>query len=139
MKNPAFRFALGLVAAFALGFLSGCASSSAAGGEAKILQRVLSEVLPPDFSGPVHLEHRNQYFDLAIDAGGVRQAGGVWQWDWLEYERKSHFPLFSGLAWASSGRVRLGARPAGTIPAPAAFPFGVVNSTPAAAPAAVRP
>ena len=93
-------------------FLAGCATASAQKSDASLVQSVLGKMLPGDFAGPVHLEHRNQYFTIVIDAGDVRRVGDKWTWRWLTYERNSHFPLFSGLAWSSTGKVRLGAAPA---------------------------
>lgn len=110
--NQIRKYAVLVIVGFLLGFVTGCATVSATGEDSKIVQAVLEKLLPSTFVGPVHLEHRNQYFDLTVDADNVRKgADGQWVWDSLTYERQSHFPIFSGLTWSSTGKVRLGAKP----------------------------
>ncbi len=79
------------VAAFALGFLAGCAS--AVGDDHRsIIQAALNRALPPTFTGPAHVEHKNPYIDVTIDAGNLRRnPEGIWEWDWLEYRRNGRF------------------------------------------------
>lgn len=83
--------------------LAGCMS-------APPIQKILDDVLAPSFTGPAHFSHTNDYFSVIIDAGNLRRVEGRWSWDWLEYERQSHFPIFSGLTWSSTGKVRVGQR-----------------------------
>lgn len=91
-------------------FLTGCATATrGTQSDATLIQSVLDKLLPADFNGPIELSHANQYFDLTIRGADVhKNAGGQWTWTWLEYERNSHFPIFSGVQWSSSGKVRLG-------------------------------
>lgn len=112
MKTPAL-VAL-LLAAAAVLFLAGCVTGRRASADGPLIQTVLAAMLPADFAGPVHLEHRNQYFTIVIDAANVRRVDDKWTWEWLEYERTSSIPLFSGVTWSSTGKVRLGAPP--TLP-----------------------
>jgi hypothetical protein len=99
-----------ILAALIVAFFAGCATAGRTQStDATLIQGVLDKMLPPDFAGPIDVSHVNQYFTIAIKAGNVhRNADGKWTWDWLEYERNSHFPLFSGLTWSSTGKVRLG-------------------------------
>lgn len=95
---------------FVLGFVSGCATAASTGDDGRLVQRILSAILPPDFSGPVSFRRSDMLMDWDIQAGGVRRntETGLWTWDWLTYERKSHFAIVSGLSWNSTGVVRLG-------------------------------
>jgi hypothetical protein len=107
--TPIRKGLLVLLTGFILGFFTGCATASKGDAEdANLIQRIFTKLLPADFAGPVHLEHRNQYFSITIDGVNVRQVDGRWTWDALSYARNSHFPLFSGVTWSSSGRVNLG-------------------------------
>lgn len=99
------------LAAALVAFLAGCATATTQRSDSSLIQTVFEKMLPADFSGPVKLEHRNQYFTITIEAGAVRRVGERWTWDWLTYERQSHFPIFSGLTWSSTGKVRLGTPP----------------------------
>jgi hypothetical protein len=90
---------------------AGCASRPADSGS--FIQGVLNAVLPDDFKGPAQFSHANQYFTIDVTAGGLAKVNGRWTYTWLEYDRKSHFPIFSGLTWGSTGKVRLGERKEG--------------------------
>jgi hypothetical protein len=92
-----------------LAFFTGCATVSRS--DSTLIQPLLDKLLPADFSGPIDVEHSNQFFTISIQAGNVRKQDGRWVWDWLSYERKSHFPIFSGLTWSSTGKVHLGQPP----------------------------
>lgn len=109
MKTPAILVLILAVAA--LLFLSGCITGRRASADGPLIVTVLDAMLPADFSGPVHLEHRNQYFTIVIDGADVHRVEGKWTWTWLEYERTSSIPLFSGVTWSSTGKVRLGSPP----------------------------
>lgn len=81
--------------------LQGCATTGKK--SLFLVQSVLDQTLPPDFSGDVAFRHDNPYIHLFIRAGNVRRgASGMWTWDWLTYQR-------SGL---SQGSVILGTPPA---------------------------
>lgn len=109
--NYARRIDLPTLAVILLGLIClvlqpGCVSASSATADAGLLQGVLDKVLPADFNGPAHVSHRNAYFDITIDAGGLHRTEKGWTWTWLTYERNSHFPI-----WSSSGVVTLGTKP----------------------------
>lgn len=53
-------------------------------------QRFLNKVLPPDFQGPVSIEHNNPYFSFELRAGNVRRVDRLWQFDWLWLKRKGY-------------------------------------------------
>lgn len=101
MKNT-----IRILAACAALALTGCASVPGGDGERITVQKALDAVLPPGFSGPAHVSHRNAYFDISIDAGGLKRTEKGWTWEWLTYERNSHFPL-----WSSTGKISLGKTP----------------------------
>lgn len=105
-----------ILAALAVAFFAGCATTAKTGAApVPLVQGVLDKLLPADFAGPVDVSEVNQYFTITIKAGNVhRTADGKWTWDWLEYERNSHFPIFSGLTWGSTGKLRLGSPQSGT-------------------------
>lgn len=102
-----------LLAALALAFLAGCATRAVASSEESLVQALLDKVLDPTWVGDADIERHDSYFDWHVTAGNLHrnQETGRWTWDWLVYERKSHFPLFSGLTWSSTGKVRLGSPP----------------------------
>lgn len=103
------------LASLVIGFVlclvvSGCATaSSSTQSDASLIQSVMTKLIPSDFSGPIELTHTDQYFSISIRGENVRRnSDGKWTWDWLEYDRSSHFPVFSGVQWSSTGKVRLG-------------------------------
>lgn len=81
-------------------FATGCATTGGKHGLA--ISAVLDAALPPDFTGPAHVEHKNPYFDFTIDAGGLRHDASGWHWDWLKYRRSDRF---------TSGVVEIGIPP----------------------------
>jgi hypothetical protein len=88
-----------VVAAFVLGvLLGGCAT--APGASAALVQRILDQALPPEFTGPAHVEHDNPYFHITIDATGLDRSSGHWEWKTLRYTRKG---------FVSRGEITLGA------------------------------
>lgn len=104
-----------LLLAFAgllVGFLTGCVTAKNASGQApQFIQTALDAALPPTHTGAASFTHANQYFEIAIEADGLRRDEAGWHYTWLTYERKSHFPIFSGLTWSSTGRITLGKKP----------------------------
>lgn len=82
-------------------FITGCTSitGSATASDAAYISTLLDKVLPADFSGAVHVEHKNPYFDFTIDAGGLHRTDKGWTWVWLKYHRSGRF---------SEGRITLG-------------------------------
>jgi hypothetical protein len=89
--------------------LFGCQSAPSG---ASLIERVLNAALPETHNGPAKFSHANQYFTIDVEAEGLKKENGRWVYTWLTYERKSHFPIFSGVTWASTGKVTLGTRPA---------------------------
>lgn len=98
-----------ILAALAVAFFAGCATAVKSPASGTMLQGVLDKIVPADYAGPAEFSESNQYFTITIKAGNLHRAtDGKWTWDWLEYERNSHFPIFSGLTWGSTGKVRFG-------------------------------
>lgn len=100
--------------ALALGFLTGCQTAKSSNGtkmHGSVIQVALSSVLPSTHTGYAKFVHANQYFTLSVEADGLECVEGVWKYTWLTYNRQSHFPIFSGLTWASTGDVTLGKKP----------------------------
>lgn len=82
---------------------SGCASINRTADNARVtIQKVLDAMLPATFTGTAHVEHSNAYFNVTIDAGGLRRTEAGWQWSWLVYKR-------NGLI--SHGAIRFGNPP----------------------------
>ncbi len=118
--------ALGLIVFFA-GFGAGCVSSGAS-DHAALIQSILNETVPADFRGDTHLEHKNSYFNVTIDAGDLHKENSQWTWAWLTYKR-------NGLI--SYGIITLGTPPSIFTPrAPASPPL---SAGALAAPAGTRP
>lgn len=98
---------LSILFAVVLATLSGCATAgNTAAADGATIQRALDAMLPPTFTGPAHIEHKNPYFGFTIDAGGLRRTPEGWHWDWLRYRRDGFF---------SRGSVSFGALPAGLL------------------------
>lgn len=97
------KFLLPLLFAVAL-LCSGCSSlpSSSTIADVTYIGQILDKVLPADFNGPAHVEHKNPYFDFTIDAGGLHRTDKGWTWTWLRYRRSDRF---------TQGSVTLGAPP----------------------------
>lgn len=72
---------------------SGCSSisSSSTAIDVNYVNQFLDKVLPPDFNGPLHVEHKNPYFDFTIDARGLHRTDKGWTWTWLAYRRSDRF------------------------------------------------
>jgi len=94
--------------------LTGCASMNKTTTEffdyITLVRDSFNKLLPPDFSGPVDISRNDSYFDISIKAGNLhRNPDGLWTWDWVEYQRKTHIPWFSGAQWASDVHFKIGA------------------------------
>jgi hypothetical protein len=98
-----------LAAMSLLCLLFGCQSAPQA---TSLIEKVLNAALPDTHTGAAKFSHANQYFTIEIEAAGLRKENGRWSYTWLTYERKSHFPIFSGLTWGSTGKITLGTKPA---------------------------
>ncbi len=99
------------LAALALAFLAGCVTRPGA-SEHSLLQGVLDKFIAPEWQGDAEFVRTDQYLDWDVKVGNLRKTkDGRWTWDWLVYERKSHFPIFAGMTWNSTGKVRLGSPP----------------------------
>ena len=76
----------------ALGLLAGCGTVQSMQNEQEKIQAALSAILPPDFSGDVHIDHFNPYFNFGIDAGNVHKNDkGLWTWDSFKWVRADMF------------------------------------------------
>lgn len=92
-----------LIAIVALA-LGGCQSMNHANTvtDAMSISAILDKVLLPDFNGPLHISHKNPYFDFTIDAGGLHRTDKGWTCIWLRYHRSDR---------ATSGDIVLGIPP----------------------------
>jgi len=104
-------FILVLLASLILTGLTGCVTKGATGDDVTLIQRACDAALPKAFTGYAKFAHKNQYFDLTIEADGLKRDDTGWHWTWLTYQRTSHFPIFSGLTWSSTGEITLGRKP----------------------------
>src|ERR1035437_7045557 len=69
-------------------FLSACSTTA---GATKV-QNLLTNALPPHYTGDAEVTHFNPYFDFDIKVGGLSQdANGLWTWKSLEYIRHDRF------------------------------------------------
>ena len=90
---------------------TGCYSLTSGTGPALQIQNALTNILPPDFSGDIHIAHVNPYFNFGIDAQNVhKDVAGKWTWDGLQYNRADMFH--------TTGDIKLTPR-AQPVPAPA--------------------
>jgi hypothetical protein len=82
--------------------LVGCSSPPRAN---RLVQEVLSAMLPPSYTGDVSTTYRiPAYLSIRIEAGGVyKDENGFWNFTWAEYHRDG--PGFSSVD------VKLGKRP----------------------------
>lgn len=94
---------IALILAF---FLSGCGTTGV-NNQGAIVQRILDEILPPNFTGKVFIYHKNPWLDGTIEASGVKKVDGFWSFDWFTYKRQGR---------VSQGDIRLGNIPAGGDP-----------------------
>jgi hypothetical protein len=73
------------------------------------IQQILSRLLPSDFSGDAKLSETGSYLTLVIEVGNLHKNDKQeWTWDWIDYQRTFHFPLFFGMPYKQEGKVRLG-------------------------------
>lgn len=79
--------------------LSGCATTP--GASPAFIDKVLDSTLPPTFTGPASIRHRNPYVTLVIEADGLKRGASGWEWQWLSYRREGR---------ASEGVVVLGVK-----------------------------
>ena len=90
-------------------YLGGCSSLTNGTDVATKVQNVLTNILPPDYSGDVAVSELNPYFDIGFTATNVhRNANGLWTWDGIVYHRGDMFH--------TSGDIKLTPKPQ---PAPA--------------------
>ena len=101
-----------LLFAFVL-VLAGCSSLTSGTDVSTKIQNVLTNILPPDYSGDVSVSELNPYFDIGFTATNVhKNAQNLWTWDGIVYHRGDMFH--------TSGDVKLTPRPQPvTTPAPA--------------------
>lgn len=94
------RALLVLVLALAL---SGCGTLPTGGGKAgvPVVQRLLDDIFPAQFTGDVHVEHSNPYFGFTLDVGNLRRGPNGWLFDWLVLDRHGF----------TKGKTRLGNPP----------------------------
>lgn len=107
-------FILLALACFLIGYLTGCQTvkdTPSAKVHGTVIQVVLTKALDPSHTGYAKFVHANQYFTIVVEADGLKCEDGVWRYTWLTYNRQSHFPIFSGLTWSSTGEVTLGKKP----------------------------
>lgn len=76
-----------------------------------LVQTLLDVALSDNFTGNFSLQRSHQYIDWDIRAGNLRKENGKWAFDWLTYERRAHFPIFSGLTWSSTTKGAFGSPP----------------------------
>lgn len=107
------KIALALLLVGLAAFFAGCRSKpNSAPQDTVLVQRALDAIVPRSHEGYFKGVHKNQYFDLEVEADGLKWSETAgWTWTWLTYNRTSHFPLFSGLTWSSTGQVTLGRKP----------------------------
>ncbi|MBX3751390.1 MAG: hypothetical protein KF897_15030 [Opitutaceae bacterium] len=100
------------IACLLVGFLTGCVTAKKTSApDMQLIQAALDVGVPPTHTGYANFVHANQYFEITIEADGLRRDEAGWHFTWLTYERKSHFPIFSGLTWSSTGKITLGKKP----------------------------
>lgn len=81
-----------LILACSLLAFTACSSLTSSTNEAAKIQNVLTNLLPPDFSGDVSISHINPYFDFGITATNVHKNDkGLWTWDSFGYDRADMF------------------------------------------------
>ena len=85
MKKPIALACLVLLAALA----SGCASlGSGTPSSRALIDQALDATLPPSFTGPAKVRHRNPYFPVEIEAEGLKRTELGWTWRWRTYRRE---------------------------------------------------
>jgi predicted small secreted protein len=89
MKNKLLVLLAVLLAAVCF---TGCASTKSGDGQASpAVQVALDAVIPADFTGAAHINHKNAWFDFEIKATGLSRASGRWTWTSLEWKRNGRF------------------------------------------------
>lgn len=78
---------------------AGCASQP--GVSPGLINQVLDATLPPTFTGPIAIRHRNPQFTVTIEADGLKRGAAGWEWRWLTYRREGR---------VSEGTVTLGTK-----------------------------
>ena len=67
---------------------AGCSSLTSNTLPADKIQNVLTNILPPDYSGDFVFSHSNPYFHIGLTVKGLHKtADGKWTWTALEYDR----------------------------------------------------
>lgn len=89
---------------------AGCANiSKTVTDGAALVRQTMDAILPSDFSGPVDLSRVDGYIEIRLKGGGIhKNEKGEWTWKWIEYERKTHIPWFSGAQWTSDVHFKFG-------------------------------
>lgn len=65
---------------------AGCASQP--GVSPGLINSILDGALPPTFTGPASIRHRNPQFTVTIEAEGLKRGPAGWEWRWLSYKRE---------------------------------------------------
>lgn len=81
--------------------LAGCASPTS-GVSPGMISQILDSTLPPTFTGPAVIRHKNPYTTINIDAEGLKRGAAGWEWSWLRWKREGR---------VSDGEIELGTRP----------------------------
>jgi len=87
-------FLAGCSLAFLGGALSGCGTRPG-DNEPALMQRILDEILPREFTGSLAAKHKNPWMQVRIKATGLRHNGERWLWETFEWERNGP-PTTSG-------------------------------------------
>lgn len=53
-----------------------------------LINSILDSTLPPTFTGPLSIRHRNPQFTIVIEADGLKRGPAGWEWRWLTYKRE---------------------------------------------------
>jgi hypothetical protein len=91
MKKITFLFAMALSALF----FGGCATFKEQVDDAGLIQTVLNNILPDDYTGGLEGRHDGYYFGTSVhlefDLHGLQKKAGRWVWKSGGYERKGFF------------------------------------------------
>jgi len=79
--------------------LAGCQTQP--GVSAGVISQVLDSTLPPTFTGPAVIHHKNPYTTIDIEAEGLKRGAAGWEWAWLRWKREGR---------VSDGTIELGTR-----------------------------
>lgn len=84
--------------------LSSCTAVIKGIDQVKQVRDAINNLLPADFKGNADLQRHDAYFDISLKAGNLhKNEKGEWTWDWIDYQRLTHFPT-----WSSTVNVKLG-------------------------------